>query len=398
MDVEFKFLQQTTHWTLILATVTALLLGLLVGEMEAYSLLFGALWGSLNLYLIRCAVMSLWPLGVRHYLKIALVLLIKFPLLYYIGYQILERAPLPPLYSLIGFSLLFVALFLQGVSTLPKPSKVSLLALGFLIPFAKQPPLHASLTSNVPEVPNIITFLHTALKTPWTTTLHNWESVLFSILLAAVIALIFCLGVRRCTAMPESKLQNFLELLTEGMQKFTTEILGSEGAKYLPFLGTLFIYILMMNWMVLLPFMKAPSSSLSITAALAICVFVLVQYLSIRNFGLGGYLYHMAGSPKGALGWAMVPLMFPIELLTQLSRPLTLAFRLFGNVVGEDILIGAFALFGITLFAFSPVGVPLQMPFMLFAMLTGLMQALVFTLLSAIYILLSMPGPEDHDH
>ena len=91
--------------------------------------------------------------------------------------------------------------------------------------------------------------------------------------------------------------------------------------------------------------------------------------------------------------------MFPIELLVQISRPFTLALRLFGNVLGEDILIAAFALFGIGLVASfnSPVGIPLQIPFMLFGMLTSVMQALVFSLLTAVYILLSMPHKEE-DH
>ena len=93
----------------------------------------------------------------------------------------------------------------------------------------------------------------------------------------------------------------------------------------------------------------------------------------------------------------MVPLMLPIELITQFSRPLTLAFRLFGNIFGEDTIIAAFSIFGVTMLSFlGPyVGFPLQIPFMFLAFLTGVMQALVFTLLSTIYILLSMPEHEE---
>src|SRR6202042_1609969 len=100
---------------------------------------------------------------------------------------------------------------------------------------------------------------------------------------------------------------------------------------------------------------------------------------------------------KGFLGWALVPLMFVVELLTQFTRPITLALRLFGNVVGEDILIGAFALFGVYFLANYdwPIVLPLQIPFMFLAILTSLMQALVFTLLSTIYISLSMPHAEE---
>ncbi len=105
----------------------------------------------------------------------------------------------------------------------------------------------------------------------------------------------------------------------------------------------------------------------------------------------------MAGSPKGVTGWLMVPLMFPIEVLTQLTRPITLSLRLFGNILGEDILLGAAALFGVYLLSSTNIvgGFPMQLPIMFLSLLTGLMQALVFTILTAIYILLSKPGDED---
>lgn len=386
----FEFLRQALIMTLLAAPLATLGVVNWSGWSQAYSFLFGALWGCTNLFFIQELAKSLLLPGRRNYLKIALFFTVKFPVLYLGGYMILALTDWPPLYSLLGFSLIFITLLIKGVRL---PVKSSLFILSLLCSL----PLYSSLTADVPEVPNIFTFIHKGTQHSFAYLLHQWDSVIFSIFVATLIAIVFVWGARRRDEIPKTRLQSFLEIIVESMQKFAREILGPEGDKYVPFLGTLFIYIVMMNWMVLFPFMKAPSSSLSITAALAICVFALVQYLSIRNFGFWGYLYHMAGSPKNALGWAMVPLMFPIELLTQLSRPLTLAFRLFGNVVGEDILIGAFALFGVALFAWSPVGLPLQMPFMLFAMMTGLMQALVFTLLTAIYILLSMPDSDEEE-
>lgn len=259
-------------------------------------------------------------------------------------------------------------------------------------------PLHASLDTDVPEIPNFITLLYTGFNTQWTAFLHQWESIIFSLIVAISISLLFYFGTRRRALIP-SPFQNFLEWIVELLRRFILEILGPQGEKFVPFLGTLFIYILAMNWLVLIPLMKAPTSSFNITVALAICVFFYVQYLNMRNYGFFGFLYHLAGSPKGILGWALVPLLFPIELITQFTRPLTLSLRLFGNVVGEDILIGVFALFGVTLLSSAytpPVGLPLQIPFMFLALLTGTMQALVFTLLSTIYILLSIPQPEEN--
>lgn len=258
------------------------------------------------------------------------------------------------------------------------------------------PHFSASLNVDVPEIPNFISLLHKYFRhSKELTLLHNWESLIFSFLIAVGLSTLFYFGTRNRTLIP-SGLQNFLEWIVENLQRFILEILGPQGEKYVPFLGTLFIFILTMNWLVLIPFMKAPSSNFNITVALAICVFVLVQYLNIKNQGVLGFLYHLAGSPKDIMGWCLVPLMLVIELLTQLTRPITLSLRLFGNVLGEDILIGAFALFGVTLISFMswPVGIPLQIPFMFLALLTGMMQALVFTLLSAVYILLSIPDKE----
>jgi F-type H+-transporting ATPase subunit a len=259
--------------------------------------------------------------------------------------------------------------------------------------------LIADAAGKIPEIPNFITLLHDLFPdSNWVNFLHHRESIIYSVLIASFICLIFHFGTRHKELIPRG-FQNFLELLVESMQKIIYGILGEDGPKYFPFLATLFIYILSMNLFGLVPFMKSPSSNLNVTVGLAICVFALVQYLNFRNMGFFGFLYHLAGSPKGALGWAMTPLMFPVEVITQLSRPVTLSLRLFGNILGEKILIGIFTLFGIAMVAFinSPVGFPLQTPFMLFALLTGLMQALIFTLLSAVYIVLSIPH-EDEKH
>ncbi len=254
------------------------------------------------------------------------------------------------------------------------------------------------LENRTPEVPNFISLLyHRFHDMPWAQFLYKWENPIFAILIAVIISIVAHIGSRKKELIP-SGLQNALELIVEQFRKLVIGILGSDGEKYIPFLGTLFIYILSMNLFGLVPFMKSPSASINTTAALAICVFCFVQFLNIRNMGFFGFLYHLAGSPKNALGWALAPLMFVLELISQLARPVTLALRLFGNVLGEDILIGAFALLGVVLVSSlnSPIGLPLQIPFMFLAILTSLMQALVFTLLSTVYILLSIPHGEKH--
>lgn len=245
--------------------------------------------------------------------------------------------------------------------------------------------------NNIPGTPNILTFVESYLKdSPWAEYLYEWESIIFSFFISCVISLTFCIGSRSKEKVP-NEFQNFLEWIVETFSSFTINVLGSDGKKYLPFLGTLFIYILSMNLLGLVPLMASPSSNLNITVALAICVFALVQYLNIKNMGWKGFLYHLAGSPTNTVGWLIAPLMFPVEVLTQISRPITLALRLFGNILGEKILVAFFAMVGITLLYFFPI----QIPFMFLGILTSVMQAMVFTLLTSIYILLSVPHKEE---
>lgn len=254
--------------------------------------------------------------------------------------------------------------------------------------------------SGVPELPNFVTLLyHRFQDAGWALFLHRWENIIFSLIVGCLLSLIAYMGTRKKERIP-SGLQNFLELGIEKFRHLVVGVLGPQGERYVPFLGTLFIYIFAMNIFGMVPFMKSPSSSLNITAALAICVFCLVQYLNIRNMGFFGFFYHLAGSPKTLVAWLLAPLMLSLELISQIARPVTLSLRLFGNVLGEDILIGAFALMGVVMLSSlqSPIGIPLQIPFMFLALLTSLMQALVFTLLSTVYILLSIPSSEKHSH
>lgn len=252
---------------------------------------------------------------------------------------------------------------------------------------------HENPSHKIPELPNFISLLSGKFAdTIWGTFLHQWESIIFSVIVAIVVSIVFSLGARHREILP-SRLQNALEFIVETLRDLIVGILGPDGAKYVPFLGSLFIYLLSMNLFGLIPLMKSPSSSLNITVAQAICVFLLVQYLNIKNMGFFGFLYHMAGSPKTTVEWLMVPLLFPIELLTQVTRPITLAFRLFGNIFGEDILIGYFALLGVSIIPF----LPLQTPFLFLALFTSIIQAFVFTLLATIYILLSIPHADEHE-
>src|SRR6185436_9797840 len=130
-------------------------------------------------------------------------------------------------------------------------------------------------------------------------------------------------------------LQNVVEMLVSSLNDFISGILGEDNAKrFVPFLGTLFIYIWFMNLFGLIPFMESPTSSLNTTFALAITVFLYCQYVGVRGLGVVGYVDHLMGSPRDLTSWLLVPLMLPIHILGELAKPISLSCRLFGNIFG----------------------------------------------------------------
>jgi len=254
------------------------------------------------------------------------------------------------------------------------------------------------------ELPNLITLItHFMADGPVKEFLEHWEGMIFAYAIAGLVILIAHLASRNPQMIP-GKLQNVVEMVVEGLSNFITGILGPDGKRYVPFLGSLFIYIYAMNVAGALPLGKSPTASPNTTVALALCVFVYVHYIGLTRNGPLGYVKHLAGNPQSPVEWAFVPIMFPIHILGEIARPVSLSLRLFGNVSGEDVLLFAFCSLGVTaLSAFhSPVGIPFQVPFIFLALLTSFIQALVFTLLSTIYILLWLPhehhAAEGHHH
>lgn len=231
---------------------------------------------------------------------------------------------------------------------------------------------------------------------PFAHFLHQWENVVFSLMAGFFLIGISFFAARKKSLIPDP-LQNALELAVESLENLVTGIIGPRGRPYIPFIGTLFLYILVQNSMGLVPGMKSPTSSLNTTVALAICVFFYVQGIGIKENGIIGYLDHLMGSPRDLVGWIMVPLNLPLHILEEFIKPMSLSLRLFGNVLGEDSLIAAFVGLGILSLSFihSPIGLPLQFPFLLLSILLGTIQALVFSLLSTIYISLMLPHAEE---
>jgi F-type H+-transporting ATPase subunit a len=192
-----------------------------------------------------------------------------------------------------------------------------------------------------------------------------------------------------------------VEIVIGGLYGLFQTVIGPTARRYTPYLGTLFLFILFNNLMGLIPFMHASTSAFNTTFALAICTFIYVQSVALKENGIIGYLYHMAGSPKSGVEWAFVPLLFPLHLLGEFIKPISLSLRLFGNVFGEDTLVATMVMLGVALMAAMKVdfiGVPLQFPFMFLGMLTSTIQALVFTILSTVYIALMLPHEHEGEH
>jgi len=254
--------------------------------------------------------------------------------------------------------------------------------------------------SGTQKFPNLITLIVSANHdAPWAHTLHFIEPVVFAVLVGLLVCGAGFLASRNPRMIPGS-FQNGAEMLVEKLYDFVGGILGpSQGRRFFPLLGSLFVYIFAMNLFGLLPLMDSPTSNLNVTFALGLTVFVYVQYIGVRSLGIVGYVDHMLGNPRTVTGWILAPLMLPIHVLGELAKPISLSCRLFGNIFGEDMLLVGFATLGIGMLSFThlPVGIPLHAIFFPLALLTSALQAFVFTVLSTIYILLMLPH-EEHGH
>jgi F-type H+-transporting ATPase subunit a len=261
--------------------------------------------------------------------------------------------------------------------------------------------------AHAPELPNIIHLLHVAFGgNSVIDFIYAWNYQIYTLIVLCVIFWIFTKKIKGFTLVP-GRLQAFLEIIVTALFDIVAGILGEkEARRYFPLLGSLFTFILMMNWMGLVPLMRAPTSSICVTFGLALCVFVVVQVTAFTRLGPLNYLYHLCNEPKDAIGWCLVPLFLPLHIMDEFIKPVSLSARLFGNILGEDILLGVMLMLGLLLSAgilgvvglggFAIVGVPFHLPFMFVSMLLGAVQALVFTMLSTLYISSTIPHGDHH--
>lgn len=235
-------------------------------------------------------------------------------------------------------------------------------------------------------------------------------------LLVFVAALIVVFLARRAWRNPERALvpdaklnaRNFLELLVQGVLGLMRDVMGDKAKEFLPFIGTLAVFIFFSNVLGLIPGFLPPTQNLNVTLACGSMVFLFYHGYGIREnwrhllhgahhasagkkyvlFPLLAFLNYFShfANPIGIWwGWFLSPLLLPIELISHVARPLSLSLRLMGNITGDHTVVGVFL--GI-------VAVLLPLPVMLLGVLVAVIQTLVFCLLSTVYISMAVADEE----
>jgi F-type H+-transporting ATPase subunit a len=187
---------------------------------------------------------------------------------------------------------------------------------------------------------------------------------------------VLCLVMRRRLSVEHpGRFQILLEDGIRAVESLLHDYVGHKGPRYLALVTTMFVFTLTANLLGLVPGLKSPTSNINVTLGCALTVAVYYHIQGVKEQGLGAYLKHFAAPPGAPL--FIAPIMLPIEIISHISRVLSLSLRLFGNIFGEDLVI-------LILFSIVPFLVPLPMMFL--GIITASLQAFIFGLLTTIYI------------
>jgi F-type H+-transporting ATPase subunit a len=195
--------------------------------------------------------------------------------------------------------------------------------------------------------------------------------------LASILLIVVALIVRSSIKLVPTGGQNVMETILEALLNLCEENIGHHWGKPLfPLIGTLFLFIATCNFMGLIPGFVSPTSNINTNAAMAIPVFLATHFYGVRVHGFG-YINHFLGPIRSIFALPLMILMFVIEFIGHLARPLTLSVRLFGNMIAKHYII---AVLGIL----SPAVIPVAI--LVLGVLVSIIQAFVFTLLTALYL------------
>jgi len=203
------------------------------------------------------------------------------------------------------------------------------------------------------------------------------------ILVAIIVIAIAKMATKSLRAVPGGT-QNVMESYLGGVISMGTDVMGEELArKYLPLVAASGMFIFVSNMIGIIPGFEAPTSNINITLPLALLVFSYYNYEGIRKNGFVKYFAHFAGPVK-----ALAPLMFPIEIVSHLSRIISLSFRLFGNIKGDDLFLWVILML-----------VPYIAPLAPYILLTfsGILQTFVFMILIYVYLAGAVAVDSEHE-
>jgi F-type H+-transporting ATPase subunit a len=193
------------------------------------------------------------------------------------------------------------------------------------------------------------------------------NTVVYTWIIMAIVSVVFIVLGKHLQVRP-TRLQNALEWVVESIDNLISSMISDQPRLFLPLAGTLAVFITASNLGGLIPGIRSPTTDINTPLALAIIVFFSVHYYGIRRKGLLGHLRHYVEP---------IFILLPIEVASELARTMSLTFRLFGNILGEEIVIAV-------LFIILPYFIPI--PMMLFSIFTSVIQAYVFTLLTVVYL------------
>lgn len=222
--------------------------------------------------------------------------------------------------------------------------------------------------------------LHAGQHTPWH--IGQWvvhgDTIMMTWVVMAILLVIGFLAARSVSQRVPGGMQNVIEMIIEAFEKLMADALGVKAKRFAPLIITLFLFILIANLLGLVPKLTSPTNDLNTTLGLAILVITIVHLSGIRDKGLGYFAHYL--KPY----WFFLP----IHIIEELSKPVTLAFRLFGNILAGEILIDI-------LLKLIPKWMPIpSVIWLAFSVFVGVIQAFIFTMLSLSY--LSNAVSEEH--
>lgn len=204
---------------------------------------------------------------------------------------------------------------------------------------------------------------------------HEYPHVIYSWVVMAILIILGAIGGRHLSLVP-NKAQNFFEMIISSLEEFTVDVAGDEARWFFPFVATIFIYIFVSNVIGLIPGFFPPTANLNTTLSCAVPVFFFTHYVGVKCHGIG-YVKHFLGPV-----WWMIPIIMPIEIIGHVARVLSLSFRLFGNMMGHELVLGILFMLAGAFFA--------PLPIMGLGIFVAFVQAFIFYLLSVMYFSAAM--------